>query len=91
MIEGKQQRANERRRTPNQRTSDLISERDSRISDPFPQMGVPAGIILSNLVFLSLSKFLTREQFDSWGMEGAIPVEQRARCDWPIRAIPVGG
>jgi metabolite-proton symporter len=33
----------------------------------FPQMGVPAGIILSNLVFLSLSKFLTREQFDSWG------------------------
>jgi metabolite-proton symporter len=33
----------------------------------FPQMGVPAGIILSNLVFLSLSKFPTREQFDSWG------------------------
>jgi metabolite-proton symporter len=33
----------------------------------FPQMGVPAGVILSNLVFLSLSKFLTREQFDSWG------------------------
>jgi metabolite-proton symporter len=33
----------------------------------FPQMGVPAGIILSNLVFLSLSKLLTREQFDSWG------------------------
>jgi len=33
----------------------------------FPQMGVPDGIILSNLVFLSLSKLLTREQFDSWG------------------------
>ena len=33
----------------------------------FPQMGVPAGIIVSNLAFLSLSKFLTREQFDSWG------------------------
>jgi metabolite-proton symporter len=33
----------------------------------FPQMGVPAGIILSNLVFLSLSKLLTRDQFDSWG------------------------
>jgi MFS family permease len=33
----------------------------------FPQMGVPAGIILSNLVFLSLSKLLTSDQFDSWG------------------------
>lgn len=33
----------------------------------FPQMGVPAGIILSNLIFLSLGKFLTRDQFDSWG------------------------
>src|SRR5450631_3934149 len=35
MIEGKQQRANERRRTPNQRASDLISEGDPRISDPW--------------------------------------------------------
>lgn len=33
----------------------------------FPQMGVPAGIILSNLVFLFLSKLLTHDQFDSWG------------------------
>lgn len=33
----------------------------------FPQMGVPAGIILSNLVFLTMSSALTPEQFASWG------------------------
>ncbi|WP_367127783.1 MFS transporter [Saccharothrix sp. HUAS TT1] len=33
----------------------------------FPQMGVPAGVILSNLVFLSLNSALTREQFLAWG------------------------
>ncbi|GAB3004987.1 MFS transporter [Saccharothrix stipae] len=33
----------------------------------FPQMGVPAGIILSNLVFLTMSSALSREQFASWG------------------------
>jgi metabolite-proton symporter len=33
----------------------------------FPQMGVPAGIILSNLVFLFLGQLLSRAQFASWG------------------------
>ncbi|MFC6093031.1 MFS transporter [Saccharothrix lopnurensis] len=33
----------------------------------FPQMGVPAGIIASNLVFLGLSSVLSREQFLAWG------------------------
>jgi MFS family permease len=33
----------------------------------FPQVGVPAGVILSNLVFLALPATLSDEQFASWG------------------------
>lgn len=33
----------------------------------FPQMGVPAGIIMANLVFLGLAAVLTDEQFAAWG------------------------
>ncbi|WP_309112848.1 MFS transporter [Saccharothrix sp.] len=33
----------------------------------FPQMGVPAGIILSNLVFLTMTSVLEPAQFASWG------------------------
>jgi len=33
----------------------------------FPQIGVPAGVILSNLVFLGLTATLSEEQFASWG------------------------
>jgi metabolite-proton symporter len=33
----------------------------------FPQMGVPAGILLSNTVFLLLAASLSEEQFASWG------------------------
>ena len=33
----------------------------------FPQLGAPAGFILSTGVFLSLSHFTTREEFLSWG------------------------
>jgi MFS family permease len=57
----------------------------------FPQMGVPAGIILSNLVFLSLSKFLTREQFDSWGWRVPFLLSSALVAVGPIRTIPVGG
>jgi MFS family permease len=33
----------------------------------FPQMGVPGGLILANLVFLATSRSLGAEQFDDWG------------------------
>ncbi len=33
----------------------------------FPQMGLPAGTLLSNLVFLGVSVGLGREQFAAWG------------------------
>ncbi len=32
-----------------------------------PQMGVPAGVILANVVFLLVTQILTEEQFASWG------------------------
>lgn len=33
----------------------------------FPQMGVPIGIILSNIVFLALTSIMPEEQFAAWG------------------------
>ncbi|MCF7547469.1 MFS transporter [Pseudonocardia sp. WMMC193] len=33
----------------------------------FPQMGLPAGIIVSNLVFLVINQFVSQAQFASWG------------------------
>jgi MFS family permease len=33
----------------------------------FPQMGIPAGLILANLVFLLVTTALTGEQFAAWG------------------------
>ena len=33
----------------------------------FPQMGVPGGLILANLVFLATSRGLGAERFDDWG------------------------
>src|SRR5215203_6621554 len=33
----------------------------------FPQMGIPAGVILSSLIFLVLTASLTNEQFLAWG------------------------
>ncbi|MGI6871911.1 MFS transporter [Amycolatopsis sp. 3B14] len=33
----------------------------------FPQMGLPAGVILSNGVFLAVSTFMSRESFLAWG------------------------
>ncbi|WP_394836310.1 MHS family MFS transporter [Pendulispora rubella] len=33
----------------------------------FPQMGVPGGLILANLVFLATSRGLGSERFDDWG------------------------
>jgi metabolite-proton symporter len=32
-----------------------------------PQMGVPAGVILANVVFLLCSQLMTNDQFTSWG------------------------
>jgi metabolite-proton symporter len=33
----------------------------------FPQMGLPAGIIVSNLVFLVINQFVNQAQFAAWG------------------------
>jgi MFS family permease len=56
----------------------------------FSQVGVPAGLILAQLMFIAVSAWTTPEQFTPWGLAAALPVQHRPGRRRPRRAAVPG-